>query len=176
MFLGHHWLSIEQTARSRSVLPFPLWDLELTMTSLTFLGALSSSWGPENSFYILDMKLTWTAQSQNPNTGSSLYQFGNHGLNQAIEKERHLLDPLFSFLSFIFPSLSPLFPEISIAYKFFLPQLCCFPRNSGAFPAHTQAPACHHSYSQLLWVFPRQRRFKTHSLRQNGPRRRFTLT
>lgn len=85
------------------------------MTSLIFLGALFSSCGHANSFYVLDMKPTRTAQSQNPDTGSSFYQFGNHGLNQAIEKERRLLDPLFSFLSFVFPSLSPLFPEISIA-------------------------------------------------------------
>ncbi|XP_026962739.1 protein LLP homolog isoform X1 [Sagmatias obliquidens] len=45
-----------------------------------------------------------------------------------------------------------------------------------AIPAHTRAPARRHPYSQLLWGFPRLRRFKTHSLRQNGPRRRFTLT
>lgn len=89
--LGHHRLSKEQAARARPVLPFPLWDLEWTMTSLTFLAALSSSWGPENSFYVLDMKPTWTAQPQNPNTGSSFYRFGDNGLNQAIEKERHLI-------------------------------------------------------------------------------------
>lgn len=80
--------------------PFPLWDLELTMILLWFLGPLSFSMGLENSFYPLGMKPAWTTQAHNPDIGSSCHQLGNNGFNQAIEKEGRLILRFHFWVSF----------------------------------------------------------------------------
>lgn len=81
-----------------------------------------------------------------------------------------------------FTSFLPLSPGILCTEVLPATTLLLFPefrsQQASAVPAHTQAPACHQPYSQLLWVPPPsgQKRFKTYSLRQNGPRRRSMLT
>lgn len=156
--------------------PLPLWDLELTMPSLTFLGAFSSSWGPENSFYLLDVKQHGQCKFlTNPNTGSSFHQLGNNGLNRAIEKEGHLI------LRLHFWALFSLYFHL-YCLKSVLPRNS-FYHNYIAFPEtlETSQPTPRPLHATILThnscgFFPRRRRFKTHSLRQNGPRRRFILT